>query len=556
MVAGGLDLRTSDAATPRDVFEAWAGPLPGAPRDVARLIRRIDARPRRIAHLTLELERREVVVRWEPIARARPTPPPLARDEVDAWQPPSDLAALSRHVVACPACAAASDRPCARCSGSRTLACWYEIERASRRVVVASSGAQALPWSREPHERAVVACAADGTVLATRAGLDHGRLIDAAARVATVLPALPAADPGERVVARELLVVLLPRAAVTYGLCCAEQTIELLGRRLLAPPRAVDRVLARRARQLQLATGLGAGIAAATLATGAGLALALAATTALGLALAALVAATAARRRPAWACGVLAALVLIAGGTARLVGRPQLAHAGALIAAGDLPAAERELAALGSRRDPRLAAAYAELDLAYVRRTASAIEAEALARRLPGRSPQGAAARQLADQRWLDEAQRALHREPGRIEHLLARLSPAAAAAPPARALRTAADRALAAACLDAGRWVCAVDRLARAADPHDPLVHRAVARLTAAAAAELVRAPDAEPAVRSASLRRARDLFGHAARLAPSMPLLASARAEVDAELHDAELALAERRSAIRAALETAAGR
>jgi hypothetical protein len=496
------------------VFAHWIRALPRAPRDARLLVRRIEVQRRASFRRDTVIEGRRLVWHSAPYEGPRgASGPPLDAALLDPWSPPADLQAASRHVVSCapctgsgriecPSCGGDGRRPCDECAGAgkargiaangarrllkcrdcagkgrvicarcdrgkaecptchgtRRLECWLEIETWQREEQFGH---------RDPDAALVADIAADGVI---GAGELPDLVPDALRRQAVAPPELRA---GERVGHQRIAVLAAPSVAITYGAGRREQVVELTGRHLRTPPRAVDTVLAARARVLsRLAIGLAVAPVAAAIAyvargayfAPAGIAIGLCMALLAAMAYLAIARATLTRR------GVLLRLAaapvpLVMVLALAAVAEPDLARAQELLAAGRLDRAATELAALGTDTAPALRATYADLRLARVERASTADQAAALATAIPADVPQRAAAQARIDALSLVAAQSQL--AGGRADQVvtaLAQASPALRGSADARALLGRAALAQGEDCLRRQRWTCALGHAADAA--------------------------------------------------------------------------------------------
>ena len=280
---------------------------------------------------------------------------------------------------------------------------------------------------------------------------------------------------GERVREQYLQVVDVPTLSVTWGLDRDELPLVFLGRRLFAPPPALElRVFRARAQHLTRVLGVGVVLAAS-------LAIAYAARgpwyrsgAAWGVFAAVIVGAlavyfwrrAATTRRPRsrrWLLGVPAALLV--GALCVYAGEPDRDHARASIRAGKLADAEAELEALGGEGAAALAPLYVELRRAQIQASTSSLAARRLLEQIPTESPHRSAAEHRVDELLLHEAGDFLAaRRVDLVEATFAQLSPSGRQSTAARAL----DQALGLACTELANWSCAAKRieLIVAADP------------------------------------------------------------------------------------------
>jgi hypothetical protein len=300
-------------ASARRAFEAWVGTQPSGPRRSIDLVRSVDVRTRYVGRVTTELEGRRVVECCEPAASREPLRSPVhARQAIDAWNPPPDLARTSRYVamcwschgsgrVECARCGGSARRPCTSCDGSgkyygqtangahrmlncktcrgkghitcadctkgkiecamcrqaKRLACWLEIRsdlRQELQLVPDDPGMRAFAWGQPG------VCATPDQL----AG--DARIVDVVAKLRPLTPAdLPASvpaewrlehgpsmqarvEPGERVRSQTFTFLAVPSASVAYSVLGEEHVVVLEGSRMLAPP--VGEPFVRRARVL------------------------------------------------------------------------------------------------------------------------------------------------------------------------------------------------------------------------------------------------------------------------------------------------------------------
>ncbi len=464
--------------------------------------------------------------------------PPLNLEALDPWNPPADLRTASRYVTACWTCCGDGRVACGSCSGggrvtcadcagagkyygttangahrllnckgcrgkgtvkcgacsrgvvdcatcrkAKKLECWLEIDESSRQdVQVEPDGevTKAFVWGQ------------DG-VLATREQIElDARVVDVATADRVLhehqLPSSVPVEwrreywpriraqiqPGERVRAQTFMLLEVPSTVITYAVLGEQQTIELEGRRMLAPPASSDVLFARRAtilgRSKVVLAALPLGALATYLARGSYfvsdrvaplLAGIVGATAAVAIcAYAVLWCATLGRRAAVkWALGAIAPLG--AATALVLMAEPSLSRARSYVASGELGLARVELDALGSASDPALAGPWADIALHDALEAPSCSAALDSAQQIPEAMPQHATAVAHADALAFAAARASL--QSGDLEEADWALDCASAPTrESARAVRLRGDIALAAGrrCIEARRWDCGISKL------------------------------------------------------------------------------------------------
>ncbi len=515
------------------VFGAWARGLPKAPRDPSPLVRKMDSSRRLIVRRDTFAEGRRIVWRFAPYqGRAKVSGPPVDIDAFDAWNAPSDLLQQSKYVCSCETCSGAGKIGCALCGadgkvtcaecngagkvvgyttnnqrrvlnckgcrGNGQVAClactrgkiecpachgckklerWLEVQVwNSQDVQVEPDDYQRVfRWSRDGERASIQEMETDAFVTGSASA-------DRPLTVADTPPAIPAEDrdrilaavrpqlqPGERITKQRLLVLEVPAIGVTYGLGDDEQTIELMGRRLLAPKPSVDQVFRRRSRLLNwMVLALAAMpllVAAVYLQRGeyfrspevGGVVGSIAAAAILVYGV--IWHATLGRRAIKWLGA--APVPLVAAAIFAFLAEPSLDDAKTSLAKGDLDAALVELEALGGPDDPDLAPTYAALRLRQLEKASTSEEASRLLSLIPEGPLRDAGMAQL-DTLLLAEVRAAY--EKGDEETATARLadgSDALRANPEIVQLRAAADLLAGRLCLGNKDWTCAWERAA-----------------------------------------------------------------------------------------------
>jgi hypothetical protein len=294
-----------DEVQARDVarreFESWVSDLPRAPKRSSDLIRSIELHSRHVARLITEIEARRVVECYEPAQSQLPTcAPPMTRQQVDSWNPPSDLPRASRFitscwtcratgVVGCTTCGASGRVECTSCNGlgkyygyaangarrrlncktcrgkgrvtcaectrgkvacptcrcAKKLAGWLEVRAEQRRdtEIIPEAPAQlAFAWSRPGVPAADEQFASDALtldVITKRRPLTPDDLppcVPATWRAEHARRLQPRMQPGERIQSQTFTFLAVPSASITYSLLDQQQTVVLDGFRMVPPP--------------------------------------------------------------------------------------------------------------------------------------------------------------------------------------------------------------------------------------------------------------------------------------------------------------------------------
>jgi hypothetical protein len=398
--------------------------------------------------------------------------------------------------LACGACSR-GEVDCAVCAASGRVENWLELDGGPRDgdVQVEPDGdiTRAFVWGVDgvavSHDEiakdAIVVCSITNDRALTLADLPnsvpdewrHAHWVNIQARL----------QPGERVVAQTFTLLDVPSVEVVYGVGRQEQSIELEGLRLLAPPAAADHVFAARAASLRrLAYVLAAvpvAVGAAYLARGTYFAnvtaLGVVACTAVACAMiyAVLKHALAPRARRWIAAAVIpiAAAVMLA-----LLGEPSVATARARVEAGALDEARAELEALGDDTDPELAPLWRDVHQREALALSSCPDVVKKLEHVEPGTPQHAAIAAHADARAAARVEELLKRE----SFDEARSALACASAEwrqnPGRVLSARIELAAASACSRKRDWDCALDRSVAASNagaPEGAALHREVLR-------------------------------------------------------------------------------
>jgi|GEM_PF-2068027 len=390
-----------------------------------------------------------------------------------------------RSTIDCPDCVRRS-AGCAACGGAARVARWFVVDEHKRYVSSIDDGAFAgvFQWAVDGEPPDTAAIERDAAIVETqvRDGAIEG--------VEVVLRA------GERVTRQQALVIEVPSIVVGFGLAHDEVPLELLGRRLLVPPRRAGPLFAARAthlrRVLVAAVAVPAGFGLLSVARGrwywsgptlgAVVALLVATFLVYGWRWQATRGRGGARR---WLVAALAPLGLCVLLTA--TARPGLDHAGATIRTGRLVEAGAELAALGDERDPALADTYATLRLAQLARAGSVEDAAGLLSRIPADSLRHAAGRSLVNDRVRREAGAAIDAgQLTRAEALLALVSYADRDTPAVRELASRVDAQLARQCIARADWRCAARHARLAVARGTPLDQSSIALVVDAVRAQV----------------------------------------------------------------------
>ncbi len=351
---------------------------------------------------------------------------------------------------------------------------------------------------------------------------------------------------GERVDRQRIVVFEIPAVAIAYGTPKHQQTVEFVGRRLLAPQPFADRVMHRRASLLRgslvalLAVPLTLGLV--YLVRGAYFASSEVGGAALALAAAALLVYQGVRlatlgRRGAYAWFSLALLPVVAAIALAIRAEPDLRDAGRYVRSGKLDDARRELEALGSAEDAELASLYADVRLAELERATSADAAATWLALLPIGTSQRAAGQDKVDRRWIAEAAgQAKAGDPSAVAAILSHASPEAQKSAEARSLVGEAHILAGRRCLTAPDHGCAFEHAASAGqfgNTAAPELHSAIF---------LALRGDAEQLARTASTTKELgprvDLLRQA-----KVKLLLLARYATEGERRDIDLAAVETR-------------
>jgi hypothetical protein len=281
-------------------------------------------------------------------------------------------ACKGKAALMCTACTR-GERDCVACARSGRVEHWLEVEGGPRDgdINVEPDGdvTRAFTWGRDgvPASTGTIACDARVVCEVARDGVltldDLPADVPAGWRAAHWASIQGNITAHERVVGQHFMLLEVPSVEVVYGLARPDeqQTIELEGLRLLAPPPSADELLAGRARSLAWMGGLLALVPVVTLAVYLArgsyfigpLLAALVACAAVGSALVyAVVSAATLGRRSArkWLSAAVAPIALATG--LAVAAEPRLGRASDLLSTGDLPRARAELTALGGASDP------------------------------------------------------------------------------------------------------------------------------------------------------------------------------------------------------------
>jgi hypothetical protein len=513
-------------------FAAWARALPKAPRDPVGLIRGIEINRRLLVRRDSVVEGRRLLRRSAPHRSGTDTGSSNASlEEPDPWLPADELAARSSHVAACDACTGTRMVACSKCHGSCRVTCtncegagkaygfasngsrrlmnckvcakagqvdcsacmggevacstcsgagriryWYEAEVWNRVDVQVEPDdyQRVFHWSKDGNEASRNQIELDAWVVGESVADGPVPLKDAPEAIPPddrdrILAAVrPHLEPGERIRQQRLMALEFPAVSVTYGSSLEEQTIDLMGRRLLAPRRWVDTAMRARARFLNVVAAV-----LALMPVAAGLAYLSRGSYFVSSDVAALVgciavaavlmyfavsSTTLGPRRLAWLAPV--PLPLIAAVVFGLRAEPSIDAARHQLRQGHVSAALRELEALGSPERKELASAYADVRLAQVHAASTASDAAKALSRIPPEMTQHAAGQALVDERWLQEAARALETgHPADVSTIVAQASPELQSSPASVRLLAAADLAAGRQCLSDDDWKCALSR-------------------------------------------------------------------------------------------------
>ena len=518
------------------IFAAWARALPKGPRSPASIVRRVQPVRRLLVRQDTWTEGRRFGWRSMPFeGRGKAGAPPVQPSQMDAWSPPGDLMDASRYIASCETCTKTGRVTCRECSGEGKVPC-VDCRGAGKvhgrtanghqrllnckacggtgctTCVACSRGKVECPachgakrverwldvevWNRqdvqvEPDDyQRVFLWSRDGQVSTTRQMEQDAFVVDQVAlerplNRAEAPPSIPTDDrdrvlaavqaqlqPGERITRQQLTVLEFPVVGVTYGIGDDEQTIELMGRRLLAPSTEVDTVLRERSRLLNWVGGALAVapilVASVYVSRGpyftspevAGLvASVLAAAIVAFLVLWHL---TIGRRSAIKFLG-LVPVPLAAAAVLGFLAEPSLDDAKAHVKAGRLDAAEVELRALGPETARDLRPVWADIRLQRVNRETDVEKARALVGQLPADLPQHEAATKRVDALVFADAQAALAagRAP-EVEELLRRGSERMRESQGAKHLVADAELVIGQDCLKRDDYRCAVERATR----------------------------------------------------------------------------------------------
>jgi hypothetical protein len=376
---------------------------------------------------------------------------------------------------------------CPDCHGARKMEKWLVVDESRRQdVQVEPDGAltRAFAWGQDGVNASDDDVAKDAKILATAtqqrvlAADDLPERVPVSWREAYWERIQARIDGSERVLSQTFSLLQVPSIEVTYGVGEHTQAIELEGLRMLAPPMWADHVLTRRAKILgRIALALAAlpiGAGVVYLARGTyfltSSSLALiggilgAAVTIAALAYTAFWYASLGRRvARVWALSAIAPIaVAVVLGT--LV-EPSSARVHAHLKAGNLSAAEVELAALGSRDDPKLAALWADLDLKAALAATTCATASKSATKIPRERAEYRRAIGHTDRLAFSEAKSALQEgDPEEAARLLSCGSSALTTDDAARTLQADIRLAQAAGCVEKRDWPCAMGRADEAA--------------------------------------------------------------------------------------------
>lgn len=527
----------------RATFAAWTRLLPKGPRDASTLLRRTSPMRRLLVRQDTWTEGRRLAWRSAAFeGRGKAGAPPVEAAQFDAWSPPADLMNVSRYVASCGTCTGTGKIACRQCNGDGKLRCadcggdgkihgrtanghqrllnckvcrgtgrttctfctrgklnctschgakreerWLEVEVWHRQDVQVEPDdyQRVFSWSRDGHPATRPQMEADAFVVdqisleRPIAQSDAPASIPSGDRERVLTAVRPQMHPGERIQRQQLTVLEVPVVGVTYGIGDDEQTIELMGRRLLAPQPAVDTLLTERSRLLNW---VGGALAVAPLAAGVAYLSRgpyFASAQVGGIVGAVLAAAVLVfvvlwhltiGRRAALKWLALVPVPLAAASVFALLAEPSIDDARAHVKAGRLDAAEVELRALGSETDPDLQPVWADFYLARLNKEPDVAKARVLADRIPPDLPQLQIATARIDTLLLAAAKSAL--AGGRaadVERLLRQGSARLQAEAETKRTLTAAVIAIGKDCLDRDDYRCAVER-AVAATTEDPV--------------------------------------------------------------------------------------
>ena len=379
-----------------------------------------------------------------------------------------------KRTVGCASCSKGRIR-CAACASTGRLERWLELEGGPRDadVQVEPDGdlTRAFSWGQDGVSATQDEITRDARVVCT---VSRDRQIALEDLPPEVPPEWQRAHwqalqarllPGERIIAQQLSLLEVPSVEVVYGLGSQQQSIELEGLRMLAPPLSADRVFTTRAAALRrLAWGLAAvpALVALVYVTRGSYFLTSGMLGVVGCtALAALVTYAVLERtslgRPAskW-LGASAVLLGVAVALALMI-EPSESAARQHLRAGRVEEARAELVALGApAHDPLWVDVY--LHEARAQRTC---EAAALhVAKMPAGAAQRGLAQTHADALALTSAEAAIAQQRfAEVERALACASEATRTGAAGRELRRRAMLAKARACMTSASWPCVFER-------------------------------------------------------------------------------------------------
>ena len=270
---------------------------------------------------------------------------------------------------------------------------------------------------------------------------------------------------GERVISQTFTLLEVPSVEVTYSIGGDDQSIELEGLRMLAPPVSADHLFKRRATALnRLAYALGAvplAVAAVYLIRGEYFWTHVTGGVLLGTTIAAAFVyavfwhSSLGRGAREWVVGALAPVA--AAIALAIIAEPSEAAARRYIEAGQMDLAKAELKALGEPTSATLAPLWAEVHLKETLATRSCAAATEQADRISPTAPQRAVAQAHADQLALTAADTAIRSNDLRVAREALRCaSEGTRAGPVGRAISSRIELAAARLCLRSREWPCA----------------------------------------------------------------------------------------------------